>query len=48
MNRGRVLMLGILLLPVLLAASPAEAAKKDTLVVGFSDVFSTLDHVWGT
>jgi peptide/nickel transport system substrate-binding protein len=28
--------------------SPSQAAKKDTLVIGFSDLFSTLDHYQST
>jgi hypothetical protein len=48
MRKGSFMMMGILLLCVLLTASATEAAKKDTLVVGFSDVFSTLDHYQST
>ena len=48
MNKGRFVILGVLLLSILLAVSPLQAAKKDTLVIGFNDVFSTLDHYQST
>ena len=48
MTKGRFMILGVLVISILLAASPASAAKKDTLVVGFGDVFSTLDHYQST
>lgn len=44
MKKGRFMIMGLLSLSILLAVSPLQAEKKDTLVIGCSDVFSTLDH----
>ena len=47
MKRGGIFFL-VLVGAVLLTAFPSPAAKKDTLVIGFNDVFSTLDHYQST
>ena len=47
MRRGVFIFL-VLILAILLTGFPSQAAKKDTLVIGFNDVFSTLDHYQST
>src|SRR4030067_1038493 len=48
MKKRRFNFMAILILATVLAASPSVAAKKDTLMIGFSDVFATLDHYQST
>jgi len=48
MKSGRFIFVAILILAILWATVPSLAAQKDTLMVGFSDVFATLDHYQST
>ncbi len=48
MRKRRFGFMAILTLATVLVASPSVAAKKDTLTIGFSDVFATLDHYQST
>ncbi len=48
MRKGRFVYMAVFMMAILLTAVPSQAAKKDTLVIGFSDVFSTLDHYQST
>jgi peptide/nickel transport system substrate-binding protein len=47
MRRG-VSIFVVFILAILLTTVPSQAAKKDALVIGFADVFATLDHYQST
>ena len=48
MRRKRFNFMTVFILAIVFVASPSLAAKKDTLTIGFSDVFATLDHYQST